>query len=398
MQRGAIKVERIDGSPRTYHALLSATVEGAVLEQSSARSAPFDLSLRIDADPQFLKAQVQTRGRTHPVRVAAQLEHEWSTGRGSAHGLLDPIVFDRTTFRVGHLWSPWVYPIDVNEGSLGGSFDIRWTTNGHQQFQVQGGSADIVMERLGGRYRDVVITGMSTKIKVAVEGLERVTLSRAAEVSVASLHTGVDVTDLTMTVEGEWDLHEKLPLVEVRNIRCGLLGGTATSQGLRADLSYPPYGLTVLVRELDLHKILSLEQQKGLEGTGTLDGSIPVTVTSQGLTVKDGVFEARPPGGVIRYAASPEAAQAVTQANANMQIVLQALSNFHYNVLQVATEYAESGTLHVQARLEGKNPDQKKIPPLHVNLMVQENIPALLNTLRLVNDLEDSVRQEFSKP
>jgi hypothetical protein len=187
------------------------------------------------------------------------------------------------------------------------------------------------MERLGGRYRDVVITGMSTKIKVAVEGLERVTLSRAAEVSVASLHTGVDVTDLTMTVEGEWDLHEKLPLVEVRNIRCGLLGGTATSQGLRADLSYPPYGLTVLVRELDLHKILSLEQQKGLEGTGTLDGSIPVTVTSQGLTVKDGVFEARPPGGVIRYAASPEAAQAVTQANANMQIVLQALSNFHYN-------------------------------------------------------------------
>jgi hypothetical protein len=223
-------------------------------------------------------------------------------------------------------------------------------------------------------------------------------VSRPAEVTIASIQTGVDVTDLTMTVEGEWDLHERLPLVEVRNIRCGLLGGTATSQGLRADLGYPPYGLTVLVRELDLHKILSLEQQKGLQGTGMLDGSIPLTVTSQGLKVKDGNFEARPPGGVIRYTASPEAAHAVTQANTNLEIVLQALSNFHYNVLQVGAQYAENGTLQLQARLEGKNPDQEKSPPIHFNLTVQENIPALLKSLRLVNDLEDSVRNRFSKP
>ena len=283
-------------------------------------------------------------------------------------------------------------------GSVAGTFEWRWTTNPQQQLSVQGGSADLVVERLGGHYRNVVLTGVNSKLKVAIEGLERVVVSRPAEVTVASIQTGVDMTDLTMTVEGEWDLRERLPLVEVRNIRCGLLGGTATSQGLRADLGYPPYGLTVLVRELDLHKILSLEQQKGLQGTGMLDGSIPVTVTSQGLRVKDGNFEARPPGGVIRYTASPEAAHAVTQANTNMEIVLQALSNFHYNVLQVGAQYAENGTLQLQARLEGKNPDQEKSPPIHFNLTVQENIPALLKSLRLVNDLEDSVRNRFSRP
>jgi hypothetical protein len=254
------------------------------------------------------------------------------------------------------------------------------------------------VERLGGQYKDVVFKGITTALKVTAEGLERLAVSRPAEVVIASIQTGVEVTNLTMTVEGEWDLHEKLPLVEVRNIRCGLLGGTATSQGVRADLGYPPYGLTVLVRELDLHKILSLEQQKALDGTGMLDGSIPLTVTSQGVIVTDGTFEARPPGGVIRYAASPDAAQAVTKANANMQIVLQALSNFHYNVLQVEAEYAANGMLQLQTRLEGKNPDQKKSPPIHFNLTVQENIPALLKSLRLVNDLEDLVRRRFSKP
>ena len=128
-----------------------------------------------------------------------------------------------------------------------------------------------------------------------------------------------------------------------------------------------------------------------------LDGTIPLTVTSQGVSVKDGTFEARPPGGVIQYAASPDTAQAVTQANTNMPIVLQALSNFHYDVLKVGAQYAESGMLQLQARLEGKNPDQKKSPPINFNLTVQENIPALLKSLRLVSDLEDSVRRRLSR-
>ena len=398
MQRASLRVERAEGSASTYQAELSATLDGVALEQSAARSAPFDLSVQLAADPQVLKADIQTRGRDRPIKLAAQLEHEWSTGHGTAHGVLDPVVFDRSTLRLGHLWSPWSFPGDVTVGSVGGTFEWRWTTNPQQQLSVQGGSADLVVERLGGHYRNVVLTGMNSKLKVAIEGLERVVVSRPAEITIASIQTGVDMTDLTMTLEGEWDLRERLPLVEVRNIRCGLLGGMATSQGLRADLGYPPYGLTVLVRELDLHQILSLEQQKGLQGTGMLDGSIPVTVTSQGLRVKDGNFEARPPGGVIRYAASPETAHAVTQANTNMEIILQALSNFHFNVLQVGAQYAENGTLQLQARLEGKNPDQEKSPPIHFNLTVQENIPALLKSLRLVNDLEDSVRTRFSRP
>jgi len=398
MQRASLRVERAEGSADTYQAELSATLDGVALEQSAARSAPVDLSVQVAADPQVLKADIQTRGRDRPLKLSTQLEHEWSKGRGTAHSVLDPVVFDRSTLRLGHLWSPWPFPGDVTVGSVAGTFEWRWTTNPQQQLSVQGGSADLVVERLGGHYQNVVLTGVNSKLRVAIEGLERVVVSRPVEVTVASIQTGVDMTDLTMTVEGEWDLRERLPLVEVRNIRCGLLGGTATSQGLRADLAYPPYGLTVLVRELDLHKILSLQQQKGLQGTGMLDGSIPLTVTSQGLRVQDGNFEARPPGGVIRYTASPEAAHAVTQANTNMEIVLQALSNFHYNVLQVGAQYAENGTLQLQARLEGKNPDQEKSPPIHFNLTVQENIPALLKSLRLVNDLEDSVRNRFSKP
>jgi len=398
MQRVSLRLERAEGSTKTYRAELGVALDGMTFEHRDGHSTPFDLSIQVAANPDVLKADVHTRGRDRPIKLAVQLEHEWSTGRGSAHGALDPVVFDSSTLRLGQLWSPWSFPGDLTGGSLAGSFDWRWTMNAQQQLHVQGGSADFVVDRVGGRYRDMVLTGINTKLKVGIEGLERIVVSRPAEVTIASIQTGVEVTDLTMTLEGEWDLQEKLPLLEVRNIRCGLLGGMATSQGMRADLGYPPYGLTVLFRELDLQKILTLEQQKGLQGIGMLDGSIPVIVTAQGIGVKDGIFEARPPGGVIQYAASPDAAHAVTEANASMHIVLQALSNFHYNVLQVRAQYAENGTLQLQARLEGKNPDQKEIPPVHFNLTVQENVPALLKSLRLVNNLEDSVRSKFSRP
>jgi hypothetical protein len=307
-----------------------------------------------------------------------------------------PLAFNRETFRLGQLWTPWPYAADVTGGELTGIVDMRWATDSRQRLQIQGGSVDITADRLAGRYRDMLFSGFSTAVKVALEGLQRLSTSRPAEVTVGSLQTGVEVTDLKMTVEGEWDVRERLPLMEIRNIRCELLGGTVTSQGLRADLAHPPYGLTMLARQLDLQKILTLEQQKGLQGTGVLDGSVPVMVTSRGLTVRDGSFEARPPGGVIRYLASPEATHAVTQANANMEAVLQALNNFQYNVLQVGAEYIEDGTLQLKARLEGKNPDQKKSPPIHFNLTVQENIPALLKSLRLVNGAEDSMRKAFS--
>ncbi len=398
MQRALTRVDRLEGASNLQQAQMTTTLEGLVVAQSSFRSMPVDVTVRVQVDPSGVKADIHSKSQTQAFKLAGQLEHQWVGDRGTVHAVVGPLTFNRETFRLGQLWSPWPYAADVTGGDLTGILDIRWTTDSHQRLQIQGGSADITVDRLAGHYRDILLSGVSTNLKVALEGLERISISRPAEVAVASIHTGVEVTNLKMTVEGEWDVRERLPLVEVRNVRCELLGGAATSQGLRADLAYPPYGLTVLARQLDLQKILSLEQQKGLQGTGMLDGSIPVTVTSQGLTVKDANFEARPPGGVIRYMASPEATHAVTQANADMEVVLQALNNFHYNVLQVGAQYIEDGTLQLKTRLEGKNPDQKNSPPIHFNLTVQENIPALLRSLRLVNDLEDSVRKTLSEP
>ncbi|HEX5551542.1 MAG TPA: hypothetical protein VFX36_11940, partial [Nitrospira sp.] len=74
MQRASLRVERAEGSAKTYQAELSATLDGVALEQSAARSAPFDLSVQLTADPQVLKADIQTRGHDRPIKLSTQLE------------------------------------------------------------------------------------------------------------------------------------------------------------------------------------------------------------------------------------------------------------------------------------------------------------------------------------
>lgn len=163
------------------------------------------------------------------------------------------------------------------------------------------------------------------------------------------------------------------------------------------DLEKPPFSTTFFLHKLDLAKVLSVEQQRGLHGTGTLNGSVPVTFTSSGAIVKDGRIEAQPPGGVLRYISSTEPSRDVSESGHQLRFVEQALNNFHYTLLRVGLKYEETGMLDLVARLEGKNPDLKNTPPIHFNLTVQEHIPTLLKSLRLVDEIRGSIERKYGR-
>ncbi|MXX11269.1 MAG: hypothetical protein F4Z68_07780 [Nitrospira sp. SB0667_bin_9] len=106
----------------------------------------------------------------------------------------------------------------------------------------------------------------------------------------------------------------------------------------------------------------------------------------------------RPPGGVIRFAPLDETRQMLVRAKPEMELVLRALENFRYDVLRALVSYQEDGTLLLETRLEGKNPDMKEAPPVHFNLNVQENVPALLQSVQVVKDIENQLEKAFGQP
>jgi len=228
-------------------------------------------------------------------------------------------------------------------------------------------------------------------------GLDHVATRQPAVVTIASVQTGIDLSNLKTTVDLDWTISGAGPVVDLRDIQGELFGGTMTSPAVHFDPAKPPARLTISLREIDLARVLSVEQQKGIDGTGLLNGTLPITITATGASVKDGTIEAQLPGGVIRYTATPEAGKLLAESDHGLKLVSQALNNFHYNVLRVGVQYREDGLLQLAARLEGKNPDMKKTPPINFNLTVQENVPALLKSLRLVQDMEESLKQRVQK-
>jgi hypothetical protein len=235
-------------------------------------------------------------------------------------------------------------------------------------------------------------------VTLRVEGTGPLVMVQPAVVKIASVQTGVEVTNVGMLLHATWKASDVRPVLDVKEFQCDVFGGAVTSPGLRIDWTQPAHQMTFSVRRLDLAKILSTEQQKGLEGTGTLNGTVPVIITSHGLTVDAGMLEAEPSGGVIRYASLPESPKVITESDSQLRLVAQALNNFHYTVLRVGLEYAENGTLNLGVRLEGKNPELTKSPPIHFNLTVQEHIPTLLKSLRFVHEIEDAVQKKLKQP
>jgi hypothetical protein len=252
-------------------------------------------------------------------------------------------------------------------------------------------------DNLSGMFREIAVQGFSTTLVLRTSGLDHVSTRQPAVVTISSVQTGVEFSNLKTTVDLDWMFPGAGPVVDLRDIQGELFGGTMTSPAVHFDPAKPPARLTISLREIDLAKVLSVEQQKGIEGTGLLNGTLPLTVTAAGASVKDGTIEAQSPGGVIRYTATPEVGKLIAESDHSLKLVSQSLNNFHYNVLRVGVQYREDGLLQLIARLEGKNPDMKKTPPIHFNLTVQENIPALLKSLRMVQDIEESLTQRVQK-
>jgi hypothetical protein len=401
MAQGTLLVQQAERVGASWNAQGTLVVGGVSLDLAPWGIPATDWTVKFVANQAGINVELQGDAPAGEGLVTAKIEQPLSGAQGVLHGTIGPVVFDGAERRLGKMLMGLPMSTDLTDGQLTATVDASWSGgigNSARGFQVTSGTAKVVADNLSGHYRDFVIKGFSTTMALRAQGIDSIATVQPAPLTIASVQTGVEVTNLATMLHLTWTLPNGLSLLEVKDFRGDVFGGTVTSPGLLVDLANPPHRATLSLRNLDLAKILSVEQQKKLQGTGTLNGTLPVTITSAGVTVEEGVVQAQPPGGVIRYVTAPESSKMISESDSPIQLVTQALNNFHYTVLRVGVNYAESGVLFLNARLEGRNPDLKKIPPIHFNLTVQEHIPTLLKSLRLVEDIENAVQKRFKQP
>jgi hypothetical protein len=398
---GMLRLEQAELTRTSWNTQGNASIHVISLNISPWELPETDWTATFAATQSGVNADVRIATQAQGVLVAATVEQPLNVGQGLLRATIGPVVFDGAERRLSKLVGELPAFIEITEGQMAATLEAAWSGgmgSPAPAFQLISGNATISADKLSAQYQEYRARGISSTVVLHAQGLESIATMRPAPISIASVQTGVEVTNLATTFQGSWTLSKNLPIVEIKEFRCNVFGGTVTSPGLAVDLASPVAQATLLLHDLDLAKVLSVEQNQSLQGTGTLDGTVPVSITQTGIAVKDGLVTALSPGGIIRYGAAPESSKVISETNSQLHLVTQALNNFHYTVLRVGVDYGENGTLLLSARLEGRNPDLKKIPPINFNLTVQEHIPTLLKSLRLVEDIQGAVEKKHKRP
>ncbi|MFZ2288384.1 MAG: YdbH domain-containing protein, partial [Halopseudomonas yangmingensis] len=172
------------------------------------------------------------------------------------------------------------------------------------------------------------------------------------------------------------------------------LGAQISVTPQRLQLGEDEQLLELQLSGLELASLLEVYPTEGLYGDGLIDGRLPLRLSAAGPSISDGWLRARS-GGVLQY--RTPALAAMGRGNPAMAELALALDDFRYTLLQSDLEYAPDGRLQLGLRLEGANPKLQGGRPVHLNINLEEDIPALLTSLQLSGQLSEIIRKRVEQ-
>jgi hypothetical protein len=212
-------------------------------------------------------------------------------------------------------------------------------------------------------------------------------------------------------IAGKLTLHVEHPLLLARGSL--ELDGTPDAMGFRAALDGETsswgrldargrwlgdgtFEARVAVRDVDLAMLLARASVPGLEGSGRIEGDLPLARRGAALEVNGGVVRAAPGGGALRYHPSA-ATQALADSRPNdLGLALSALSDFRYEKLEAALDGDLAGDMKIAVQLRGANPEFQDGRPVELNLNLEARLADLvrsgLASYRVPEAIEERLR------
>jgi len=278
--------------------------------------------------------------------------------------------------------------------TLAGAFGVEWpagviVTGGELRLDGQliladalTGEIDVVAGDIEAGFAESVIYDLSANLALSLG--ETITGGGPVTAGQLALAAGLDMTELVLDValESNGD-------IVARNVTGQLFDGQVAIQeaGWRAGELAPA---TVDWRGFDLAALLQFMDVAGLEGSGTMNASVPVQPLGEGLAIAAGQFTATGPGRIAYSAGGPAT-----------NIGLRALENFHYDTFSGTIDYDPAGPYAVKMDLLGRNPDLYGGHPVKFGLNLGGEMPAVFRSLFLTGSFEEALLErlrETSEP
>jgi hypothetical protein len=289
--------------------------------------------------------------------------------------------------------------MDVTHGTISASVEVTFRKSPNdpdKQFYLKKLHGIVDFKEMSGFFKPTIIEGLTTRMEIL--GKDETLRIPPTPLRIKNIQSAVRVTGTSLLFSTGTFPQTSIPTFSITNMSTHLLGGKVSLVDAKIDPKAATHEVTLHVSGLDLGEVLRLEQQETVKGTGTLDGTLPLSISGKEITVRQGSIQGRSPGGTLHFEVSEETASAWAKSQPHLDLIVKSLENYHYSKLAVGVNYQKNGILNLATRLEGKNPDFRNGVPIHFNLNIEENIPALMKSLSLVKDLENKIETMMAGP
>ncbi|MEH6388549.1 MULTISPECIES: YdbH domain-containing protein [Pseudomonas] len=315
------------------------------------------------------------------------LDMTWPTNAGWRARLTPDAIFLRADNPLALTLTDWPALLDLSAGKLTANFDA----SGHSSIERLSGRIDL--SGGSGIYDRTEFSGLDLPLTMELKG-EQVTLATSA-ITLQSINPGLPVGPARFDGRYQATLGQTLAgELHIEHASTDLLGGRLLLQPTTLDFSHARQKLMVQMQGVELTELFKAYPAEGLSGHGIIDGQLPVTLTDNGVIIENGSLRAREPGGALQYRSDRLAGLG---DNPGMRELVLALDDFRYSVLASDIDYAENGTLVLGLRLEGHNPELQQGRPVHLNVRLEEDIPALLASLQLSGQVSDIIQKRVQE-
>jgi len=323
---------------------------------SPARIADLTADLRVTPvwpAGKDVRASLNVHAPQQRYALNVEASYEPAKNLATAFVRLPPLVFEPGGYQPKNL-SPaaGAYVRDVS-GSVEVSGEIDW------QDGVFSSDLDLAVRDLSAEAFGTRVERLNTVI--TFDNVAPLSTPPGQLIAIAGIDAGLPLRDALISIDIDPD-----GLLLLENAAMTFAGGEVTSSGARWIMSGDPEPLVLQVTGVDVATLFALADMEDLTATGTLDGTIPVRFANGDLIIEGANLASRQPGE-LHYLPADVPAGLGTDAE-SVDLVLDALSNFHYQTLKVDLDRAAGGETVIGLHIAGANPDLYDGYPIELNV------------------------------
>jgi hypothetical protein len=251
----------------------------------------------------------------------------------------------------------------------------------------------VKLDEAGGNFRELVFSGLS--LNHTFEILPDIHSVETGNIKLEHMDSGVTASNISTDLTLEIASTGPLPQLLIQNLHGEIFDGAFSGDDFVFDLNRSKNSFKIIATNIDLAQIVETQQLEDIVVTGRIDGTLPVEINDQGISIQHGAFINVVRAGTIRY--NPAAGSDQLRQNPLTGIALDALKDFRYSHLSADVNFTPEGMLTINLQLKGTSPELETRRPVHLNINTEQNLLSLLKSLRYAEGVSESIDQKVRR-